>query len=182
MHVKRINKWFWVWNIEEEKAFLEEKAREGLVLKSVSLGGYTFEESEPKTLIYQMDFKGLDRKISEAEYLQLYADAGWNLAGRLGSWFYFSQESCEEIDLMIFNDNASKAAVYKRILAVLLLTGFPIYYQMIIRFPNLSSTSLAYPNFYFFFRIFLVPIMILHLFALVKIFTMYRRTISNIKE
>ncbi len=101
-NVKRINKWFWVWNLEEEKAFLEEKAREGLILKKVSLGSYVFEESEPRGLIYQMDFMGLDQKISEDEYLQLYEDAGWNLIGKLGGWYYFSQESSEDIDLLIF--------------------------------------------------------------------------------
>ena len=180
--MKKINKWFWVWNLEDEKAFLEEKAREGLILKSVSLGSYTFEESKPKDLIYQMDFKGLDRKISEDEYIQLYEDAGWNLAGRLGGWYYFSQETSEDIDLLIFNDNASKALIYKRLLAFLLLVGFPMYYQIIVMFPNLSSDSFEFPNFYFFFRIFVWLIAILHLSALVKIFSMYRRTKSDIKE
>jgi len=180
--VEKINKWFWVWNLEEEKAFLEEKAREGLVLKSVSLGRYTFEESTPKDLIYQMDFKGLDQKISEDEYLQLYEDAGWNLAGRLGGWYYFSQESSEEMNLLIFNDNASKALIYKRLLAFLLLVGFPMYYQIIVMFPNLSSTSFEYPSFYFFLRIFVWIIAILHRSALVKIFSMYRRTQSDIRE
>jgi len=180
--MKKINKWFWVWNLEEEKAFLEEKARQGLILKSVSLGGYTFEESQPKNLIYQMDFRGLDRKISEDEYIQLYEDAGWNLAGRLGGWYYFSQESSEDIDLLIFNDNASKSLVYKRILAFLLLVGFPLYYQIIFVFPNFVSTRFEFPNFYFFFRIVMILIAILHLFALVKIFSMYRRTKSDIKE
>jgi len=100
-----------------------------------------------------MDFKGLDQKISEDEYIQLYEDAGWNLVGRLGGWYYFSQESSEDIDLLIFNDNASKALIYQRILAFLLLVGFPMYYQIIFVFPSLSSTSLAFPSFYFFFRI-----------------------------
>ncbi len=180
--MKKIKKWFWVWNLEKEKAFLEEKAREGLILKSVSLGSYTFEESEPKALTYQMDFKGLDRKISEAEYLQIYEDAGWTLAGNLGGWYYFSQESRDEMDLLIFSDNDSKAAIYKRILAVLLITGFPLYYQTIFVFPNLSSERLAFPSFYFFFRIILILIAILHISALVKIFSMYRKTISGIRE
>jgi hypothetical protein len=180
--VKRINKWFWVWNLEEEKAFLEEKAKEGLILKSVYLGGYVFEESEPKDLIYQMDFKGFDQKMSEEEYLQLYEDAGWNLAGKLGSWYYFSQESSENGNLLIFNDNASKASVYKRILAFLLLTGFPLYYQMLFFFPNLASERLAFPSFYFFFRIVLFLFAVLHFSVLIKIISMYRKTISDIKE
>jgi hypothetical protein len=181
-NVKKINKWFWVWNLEEEKAFLEEKAREGLILEGVSLGGYTFKEGAPQDLIYQMDFKGLDRKISEDEYLQLYEDAGWKLAGRLGGWYYFSQKASDHADLLIFNDNASKASIYKRILAFLLLTGFPLYYQLIFVFPSLSNGKFAYPGFYFFFRIILLIIAVLHLSALVKIFSMYRKTMSDIKE
>ena len=181
-NVKKIHKWFWVWNLEEEKAFLEEKAREGLILESVSLGSYSFNESNPQDLIYQMDFKGFDRKISEEEYLQIYEDAGWTLVGRLGGWYYFSQESSQKGDLLIFNDNASKASIYKRILAFLFLTGFPLYYQLIFVFPDLSNSRFAFPSFYFFFRIFLLIIAILHLSALVKIFSMYRKTISDIKE
>ena len=181
-NVKRISRWFWVWNMEEEKAFLEEKAREGLVLKSVSIGGYLFEESQPMDLIYQMDFKGLDQKISEDEYLQLYEDAGWDLAGKLGGWYYFSQESREDIDLLIFNDNASKALIYRRLLGFLLLVGFPMYYQLIFVFPNLDGPRIEFPSFYFFFRIVLFVVAILHLTALVKIFSMYRRTKIDIKE
>jgi hypothetical protein len=181
-NVKRINKWFWVWNMEEEKAFLEEKAREGLILKKVSLGSYVFEECEPRDMIYQMDFKGLDQKISEDEYLQLYEDAGWSLVGRLGGWYYFSQESSEDINLLMFNDNASKALVYKRILGFLLLVGFPMYYQLMFVFPNLSSTSFEFPNFYFFFRIIMFLFAILHFSALVKIFSMYRKMKRDIKE
>jgi len=180
--MKKINKWFWVWNLEEEKAFLEEEARKGLILKSVHLGSYVFEESEPKDLIYQMDFKGLDRKISEDEYIQLYEDSGWDLAARFGSWYYFSQESSESGNLRIFNDNASKASVYKRILAFLLLTGFPLYYQMLIFFPNLTNERFEFPNFYFFFRILVILFAILHLSALVKIFSMYKKTIGDIRE
>ena len=180
--MKKIRKWFWVWNLEEEKAFLEERAREGLILRSVSLGSYTFEENEPQDLIYQMDFKGLDRKISEDEYLQLYQDAGWSLAGRLGSRYYFSRESSEAQDLDIFNDNASKAAVFKRILGFLLLTGFPLYYQIMFIFPNMSSERLEFPSFYFFFRILAILLAVLHLSALVKIFSLYRKTVSNIRE
>ena len=180
--MEKINKWFWVWNLEEEKAFLEEKAREGLILNHVSLGRYTFEQSDPKDLIYQMDFKGFDRKISDDEYVQLYQDAGWHLAGRLGSWYYFSQEANEEIESKIFNDNASKASVYKRLLVVLLLTGFPLYYQILFFFQNLSRLSLESPDFYFFFRIVIVLIAILHLSAVVKIFSMYRKTKNTITE
>jgi hypothetical protein len=180
--MKKINKWFWVWNLEEEKLFLEEKAKEGLILKSVSLGSYTFEETQPRRLIFQMDFRGVDQKISEAEYIQLYEDAGWNFAARLAGWYYFYQEVRKELDLSIFNDNASKAAVYKRILAFLLITGFPLYFQVLFVFPNMSGSRMDFPNFYFFFRIFITLITTLHIAALIKIYTMYKKTSDSIRE
>lgn len=180
--MKKINKWFWVWNLEKEKQFLEEKAREGLILKGVNLGSYYFEETNPQKLVYQMDFKGFDQKISEDEYIQLYEDAGWNFVARLGSWYYFCQEANEGIDLSIFNDNASKAAVYKRILVFLLITGFPLYFQVLFISPNLSSTRIGVSNFYSFIRIFMMLIALLHIVAFVKIFSMYKKTIAGIKE
>ena len=180
--MKKINKWFWVWNLEEEKQFLETKAKEGLILKGVKLGSYYFEESNPQKLVYQMDFKGIVQKISEDEYIQLYEDAGWHFVARLGSWYYFCQEGNEGIDLSIFNDNSSKAAVYKRIMAFLLLTGFPLYFQVIFIFPNLSNSSLEFPNFHFFIRIFMIFVAILHFSAFVKIYSMHKQAIGGIKE
>jgi hypothetical protein len=178
----KIKKWFWVWNQEQEKKFLEEKAKEGLMLSSVGLGAYYFEESEPTKTVYQMDFRGLGQKISEEEYLQIYEDAGWRLVSKFGGWYYFSQDWKEGIDLSIFNDNSSKAEVYKRILGFLFLTGFPLYYQVIIMFPNLPDSKFEFPGFYFYFRIIIVILVILHLFAVQKIFRMYLRFKKDIKE
>ena len=43
-------------------------------------GKYTFEETEPKEVVYQFDFKGMESNDMD-EYLQLYEDAG-SRAGR----------------------------------------------------------------------------------------------------
>lgn len=180
--MKKIKKWFWVWNQEEEKKFLEQKAKEGLILTKVGLGVYYFEEGKVQKLTYQMDFRGLGQKISEEEYLQIYEDAGWKLVSKIGGWCYFYQEWKEDIDLSIFNDNDSKAGVYKRLLIFLFITGFPLYYQTIIMFPNMLESKLEFPKFYFFFRIIAFIITILHVLAVLKILRMYGKLKNNIRE
>lgn len=180
--MKKVNKWFWVWNQDAEKEFLENKAREGYVLNKVGFGSYYFDESKAQNLIYQMDFRGFGGKIPEEEYLQLYEDAGWRLAARMGGWYYFYQEGRDGIDSSIFNDNNSKRAVLKRLLIVLMIIGFPLYYQTLIMFPNMEPAKLSFPSFYFFFRILSIILVALHLLAVLKIYRMYRTLRRNITE
>jgi len=180
--MQKVNKWFWVWNQNEEKQFLEEKAQEGYVLKKVGFGSYYFDKTEMQQLIYQMDFRGLDGKISEEEFLQLYEDAGWQFATKMGGWYYFYQEGTAGIDVSLFNDNNSKSAVLKRLLIFLMIIGFPLYYQTLILFPNMEPGKILFPSFYFFFRILSIIITVLHFFAVLKIYSMYRTLKSNIRE
>jgi hypothetical protein len=180
--MKTIKKWFWVWQQDEEKKYLEQQALAGLRLSKIGFNKYFFSEAAPEELVYEMDFRGLNNKIKEDEYLQLYEDAGWQLAAKYGSWYYFYQEKANNTQSSIFNDNKSKGAVYKRLLVFLLIIGFPLYYQTIFLFPNLPLAETTYPNFYFFFRIVVSIFVILHLFALIRIFLLYKKTKENIKE
>lgn len=180
--IKKVRKLFFVWNESEEKEFLEDMARKGYMLKTVGFGGYTFETSEPKKMIFQFDFRGLN-KISEKEYLQIFEDSGWTFVSRLGAWYYFSKERTEEeVDCSIFSDNESKRAKYKRIILFLFLTGFPLYYQTFFLFPNLTASKLEFPSFYFFFRIIVYIFTVLHILAVLKIISIYRKNKSHMKE
>lgn len=177
-----VRKLFFAWNEEKEKLFLEEMALKGYRLVKVQLGKYTFVEDKPKRLIYQFDFRSLN-KMSEEEYLQIYEDAGWNFVFRFGGWYYFSREGNEEkIDLSIFSNNESKRAKYRRLILFLFLTGFPLYYQILIFYPNMAATKLEFPKFYFFFRIIVLIFTGLHMYAVVKIVNMYRKLKRDIKE
>ena len=179
---KKVRKWFWVWNEDEEKAFLEEMALKGYGLVNVGFGQYFFEEDEPRRLVYQFDFKGLG-KMKEDEYLQLYDDAGWKFISRFGGWYYFAHEWVkEEPDLSLFNNNESKRAKYRRLLLFLIIVGFPLYYQLIIMFPNMPQAKFEFPSFYFFARIGTLVIAVLHLLALLKIYEIYRKLKSVIRE
>lgn len=179
---KRVNKLFWVWDHEKERAFLEDMAKQGYRLKNVRFGSYDFIESTSEERIYQFDFKGLD-KMPEEEYLQLYEDSGWDLDAKFGGWYYFSKAVTEdEIDLSIFNDTASKKAKYKRLLIYLMIVGFPLYYQVFFMIPYMALDELTFPSFYFFFRIVIYIVAGLHIAAVLKIVSMYRKLDDHMKE
>ncbi len=179
---KIVKKLFWVWKQDEEKAFLEDMAQQGYRLDAVLFGTYIFDQQEEQKLIYQMDFRGIERKIPESEYLQIYEDAGWTLATKYGLWYYFYKPWEPAADLSIFNDNKSKRTMYKRLLAFLLIVGFPFYYQTLILFPSMPDAEFVFPSFYFFMRILLTALMVLHLLALVRVYLMYRKLKSNLRE
>ena len=180
--LKTVRKWFWAWNDDKEEIFLEKMAAKGYKLVNVGFGKYTFEESEPKKIKYQLDFKGLT-KMQEKEYLQIYEDAGWKNVNRLGSWYYFAQEYDEDTpDISIFNDNKSRLEKYRRIIIFLLITGFPLYYNVVILFPSLDQTEFVFPRFYFFFRIIATLLVLLHALAIVRIAYKIIQDRKNIRE
>ena len=179
---KTVRKMFFAWNGDKEKEFLEEMALKGYRLVKVKLGKYIFEEEQPKKLIFQFDFRSFD-KMSEAEYLQIYEDAGWSFVARIAGWYYFSREwNQEEIDLSLFNNNRSRSAMYKRLLFFLLLTGFPLYYQVLLFFPAMTEAKIELPRFYSLFRIIVLILTGLHLVAAVRIFYLYRNINRDVSE
>ena len=166
--------------MEEEKKFLEDITKEGYILTRVGVGRYYFKESDKRGLVYQADFKGINTRITEGEYLQMYEDSGWYLASNYGGWYYFYHEVTNNMDLSIFNDKESKAGVYRRLILFLALTGFPLYYQNLVVLPAVGSLYLE--SFYRVFRIIMLVIMGLHLAASLKILTMYLQLRKEIKE
>ena len=180
--MKIVKKLFFVWGEQKEKAFLEHMAEDGYKLVKVRFGKYFFKEDLPKNVVYQFDYKGLG-KIDENEYLSFYTDTGWTLACEYGGWYYFYQEIQEgQENPTIYSDNHSMKARYRRLLAFLALTGFPLYYQALIFFPNMALSDLTFPSFYFFFRPVVYIFMILHMFALYKVIKLYRKLDKNINE
>ncbi len=173
---KVIRKWFWVWQQDAERAFLQQMSREGLRLVNVRFITYIFEECPPAERHYQMDFRGLDIKMPEAEYLQICQKAGWTFVTKGNGWHYFSRDDTVGVSDSIFCAVA-QGKTYKRLLVFLLLTGLPLYYQVIFIFPRLPSGSAFYP-----FSLFLVGIMFFHLFAVLKVLQMHKRTAALVKE
>jgi hypothetical protein len=162
--MKVVKKMYFVWNMDKEKAFLEEMAQAGYMLVKVSFGKYYFEACEPEKVSFNFDFKGLDRMTVD-EFLGIYEDAGWEMVCNFGMWYYFAKKGEAGHDA-IFNNNDSKASRFRRILFFLLLTGFPLYYQAFIMFPAMEAAEFSLPSFYGILAFIIYPLAGLHLMVL----------------
>lgn len=176
MNIK-IRKVFFAWQLDKEKAFLEEKASQGLQLVKVGFFKYTFVESIKRDVVFQFDFRPLS-KIDEEEYLSLYQD--WEYVGRFGSWYYFRKEK-DNTSVSIFSNVESKKNMFLRLMGFLLLTGFPLYYQVLIMFPTMVQEG-GISNFYLFFRPFVYIILILHTYALINLLIIYKKLSKELVE
>jgi hypothetical protein len=63
-------------------------AKEGWVLKEMSLFRYKLGEDKPKELIYSMDYKKLDK--DDKEYFEFFESSGWKHMCSYGQFHFFS--------------------------------------------------------------------------------------------
>ncbi len=176
---KTIRKVFFVWQSDKEKIWLEDMAKLGYILKSLKLFKYEFDKCEPQDLVYQFDFQIIGKKAIP-EYLEMFQD--WILADSFGGWYYFYKKRENNEKDEIYNDNESKRQMFNRILGFLIATGFPVYYQMLIMFPNMDPSRFEFPSFYFFFRIIVIIILMIHLYAFMNVILIYRSFQKTVKE
>jgi hypothetical protein len=114
-------KWFWPWQDEKEEAWLGEMSADGWHLKSVGLmGRYTFEQGEPRSYTYRLDYMLLN-KDKRAEYLQIFRDAGWEYVSEMSNWQYWRKPVIAGETPEIFTDNESKIKKYQRLLLTMSL-------------------------------------------------------------
>ena len=71
--MKVVKKQFFAWQEDAEMAFLNDMADKGFMLTKVGFGKYTFEETTPQDVSFQLDFRTVD-KMREEEYLQIYKE------------------------------------------------------------------------------------------------------------
>ena len=138
-------KFFFVWTMKKEKAYLEEMARKGYALTDVKLFKYYFKKIEPVDYVYEFDFQFLFN-MSEEDYLSFFED--WELVKRFGLWYYFRRVRTNTPNDSIYSDNESKSNMYKGIFIFLALTGFPLYFQLLIIFSQLLVINGALASFY----------------------------------
>lgn len=174
-----IKKLFFAWQMDKEKAWLEQKAKEGLILKAVRFGRYIFTQSEPVDLVYEFDFQILNKK-NEPDYLDLFED--WTFVDRFGGWYYFSKPRVGNNNDSIYSDLSSKRSMFKRLIGFLALVGFPLFYQLVIFYPNMDPEEYAFPRFYFFFRIVVLLFTGLYLFVMIKILFALQLLKKDIRE
>ncbi|WP_459502673.1 DUF2812 domain-containing protein [Bacillus sp. C1] len=130
MEIKKKFKFFAVWSLEKEEAFLRKMHQEGWALQNYNFM-YTFKKTEPKDVVYKADFK-LDYRNSLAkqkEYLEIYEMSGWKYVTSFTKWHYFCKEVGEDNELPdIYSEKETKIEKLRdlfRFLGVLFLMVIP---------------------------------------------------------
>ncbi|MBI9012695.1 MAG: DUF2812 domain-containing protein [Clostridiales bacterium] len=175
--IKKI-KFYFAWHEKKEKSFLEDMSRQGYRLVKIGVFQYYFEPCEPENRIYEADFRSFD-KLSEDEYLQLYLDAGWTLDAKIGGWYMFSRLDDGE-PAVLYNDMTSLKAKYQRLLILICISGWPLYYMGLFIIPSYGLIGVS--GYVGLLKFIIYPFLFLHFIALVKIFTLYNKFSSKLKE
>ncbi len=140
-------KWFWAWDDEKEENWLEAMSEKGWHLVNPGLPCvYHFIKGEPREYSYRLDFRTGSFKNLQ-EYLQICRDAGWEMIGRMGSWYYFRKECRGAEKPEFFSDKDSKIQKYGRLILIMviflpiLLNGMRMLFR---REASWAMTSLAF--------------------------------------
>ena len=166
--IKKEFRWFWAWNDEKEEQWLTEMAQQGWHLLSPGVFGvYTFERGTPRNVVYRLDFKTVGKDMED--YLQLFADDGWEHLGAMGGWQYFRKESIEGEVPEIYTDNASKIQKYQRVLLFLVIL-LPVYMFSIINLRMPDNLDGALAGFVGGLSVVVSLFMLFYIYALIRIF------------
>ena len=116
MKTKKEFRYFSIFNHEKEQDYLREQHKCGWKFVKVSgLCTYHFEECEPEDVIYQLDFNP-DGSEHKDEYIQMFADCGWEYIGEFVGYSYFRKPVRDmNGEEEIFDDNNSKVEMMQRI-------------------------------------------------------------------
>ena len=108
------------WQDGNEEEWLDEMSAKGLHLQQVKFPCfYYFEEGEPSAYVHRLDFKS-SSKEDMGEYLQIFADAGWEHVGQFfNGWQYFRKQNQLGEETEIYSDVESKIAKYNRLIMFL---------------------------------------------------------------
>lgn len=110
-----MRKWRCFIDFKKEEKWLEEMAKQGYHLKSVSFG-YTFRIASPEDEKIKMDYRMFKRRRDFIDYCTLFEDSGWEHIA--GSWWtgnqYFKRMDKDSGD-DIFSGTTSRAGKYKRL-------------------------------------------------------------------
>lgn len=114
--IKKAVKWFDITMDEKEAEYLRKMHKNGWKFVKFTLPVfYKFEKCEPEDVVYQLDY---NQEASEhkAEYIQMFADCGWEYIGEVMGYNYFRKPVKEmNGEEQIFSDEASKLEMLERV-------------------------------------------------------------------
>ena len=165
----RVFKWYWAWQDDREEEWLGEMSRKGFHLQHPgAFGQYTFKQGALREFAYRLDFVKNSKK--NADYYQLFQDAGWEHVGEVGWWQYWRKEVVDGKVPEIFTDNASKILKYQRLIGFMVIF-FPVFVIFLTNYNNRTILqgggffSTVYEIIFFVFFAIVVTL----LFAMIKI-------------
>lgn len=115
MEHKIIRTTFYISEFTEEEKWLECQHESGWKFVKTDGKTYEFEKCLEEDWVYQLDFKASN--IAEKDYLQMFADYGWEYIQHYDHWFYFRKKKAgDDEDYSIFSDNESKIEMCQRVI------------------------------------------------------------------
>jgi hypothetical protein len=102
--------------IEEERWLRSQHQKGWKLVKMTPPCFFTFERCEPEDVVYRLEYK--NAKATD-DYMQMYADFGWEYAGECIGWFYFRKSASQvdaEAEGELFSDDESKVNMVQHII------------------------------------------------------------------
>ncbi|MBN2556425.1 MAG: DUF2812 domain-containing protein [Anaerolineales bacterium] len=160
---------------QKEAEWLREMGKMGWRFEGYSFLVYTFSRVEPEDMVYQIDLF-FDPKEDRGEYLQLFEEFGWELAGEFAGWHYFRQPYRPGVEQRIYTDKSSLIAKYQKYLTFSFVASGPsIYFALIWPVYYTSDSGLMSLPWYSAMRILLLILAALSMFNLTRLLLLIRR-------
>lgn len=139
MQTKKQIRFFTIFQYEQEQDYLRQMHRAGWKLTRVTgLGMYHFEQCPPQDVIYQLDYNK-DGLAHKEEYLQMFADCGWQYIQDYVGYSYFRKPAGEDgAEEEIFCDEESKFQMMQRVIKGRMIPLLVIFFCVLL--PQLINT------------------------------------------
>lgn len=113
---KTVCKWFDVTMEDQEAEYLRKMHKQGWkFVKFTTPVFYKFEKCEPEDVVYQLDYNK-EACEHKSEYLQIFADCGWEYIDDVMGYTYFRKPLKEmNGEEKIFSDDLSKLEMVERV-------------------------------------------------------------------
>ena len=133
MEIKKELKFFSVAKHKEEEQYLRKQHQAGWKFIKVSgLGVYHFEKCQPEDVVYQLDYNQ-EGSANKAEYIQMYADCGWEYLQEYVGYSYFRKPAAEmNGEEEIFSDGSSRQDMMKRVYMGRVLPLLAIFFAILL--------------------------------------------------
>ena len=100
--LKKVRKWFWLWEFEEEERWLNQMADSGWALEKVGFAVFYFRPYQPGEYIIRTEMRDKDEA-----YVGFVKETGAEYVGRMAKWIYFRRKT-ELGDFRLFSDLESQ--------------------------------------------------------------------------